>query len=394
MSEVAVVQQIDTLEAEGLGSTKRETLVELLPRPLPTSLTAEELAEYARRVRNLALFDFVSVTIDGRVLHVRVRRKATISPIVDFSSGKTLRDSKITLGLTENDLDGRGTRLGGWARYSERGLNFMLRLNQHPYGPRRWMNELEVFYAGSGFRFEGDSTTWHRNRFGGIVEWLSPFLYGHHWRYEVQTRVYRETYTYAESANALRSGTYVGVVSELIWDRYSWNDLTPNGLRITLEVMPGVFLGAAEARHEALIKALGALKLGEATAIVAFGKVAAVNGGNVNHSLLIGSQQGVRGLSDSLYRSARVGYANVELRHALSLGKRWYLQGVLFTDAARFQPMDARGDATPWVNAWSTGAGLRILPTALVDTLLRFDVARLHAPNGSWFYQLGITQYI
>ncbi len=394
MSEVAVVQQIDALEAEGLGSTKRETLVELLPRPLPTALTAAELTEYARRVRNLALFDFVSVTIDGRVLHVRVRRKATISPTVDFSSGKTLRDSKITLGLTENDIDGRGTRLGGKASYSERGLNFAVWMNQHPYGPRRWMNELEVFYAGSGFRFEGDASKWHRNRFGGFVEFLSPFLYGRHWRYELQVEAYRETYTYVDTPHALRSGTYAGVVSELIWDRYSWNDLTPNGARLTLEVKPGVFLGAAEPRHEALVKALGALKLGEATALVAFGKIAAVNGGNVNHSLLIGSQQGVRGLSDSLHRGAKVGFANLELRHALSLGKRWYLQGVLFTDAARFQPMDARGDATPWVNAWSTGAGVRILPTALVDTLLRFDVARLHAPNGSWFYQLGITQYI
>lgn len=395
MSDVAIVQeQIDTLEVEGLGSTKRETIVELLPRPLPTALTPAEVTELSRRIRNIGLFDFVSVDVAGRVLRVRVRRKTTISPNFDFSTGKTLRDSKITLGVTENDIDGRGTRLGGKASYSERGLNFALWLNQHPYGPRRWMNEVEVFYTGSGFRFDGDASKWHRNRFGGFVEFLSPFLYGHRWRYEVQIEAYRETYSYVDTPQRLRSGTFAGVVSELIWDAYSWNDLTPKGLRLTLELRPGVFLGAAEARHEARIKAISALKLGDATAIVAFANVAAVNGGNANHSLLIGSQQGVRGLADSLYRTEKQGYVNLELRHALSLGKRWYLQGVIFTDAARFQPMDARGDSLPWVNAWSTGAGLRILPTALVDTLLRFDVARLHTPTGSWFYQLGITQYI
>lgn len=387
---------VDSLEAEGLGSTKLGTLVELLPRPLPTQLTPAEIVEFTRRVKNLALFDSVKVDVVGRVLRVTVSRKASISPIVDFSSGKTLRDSKITLGAIENDIDGRGTRLGGKASYNQRGLNFALWLNQHPYGPRRWMNEAEIYYAGSGFRFDPNTVDkWHRNRFGGFLEFLSPFVYGHRFRYEVQAEVYRETYTgIADGSIAPRAGTYVGGLSELIWDAYTWNDLTPNGLRLTFELRPGVFLGAAQARHEIRAKVLGALKLGPQTAFVGFANAAAVNGGNPNHSLLVGSQAGVRGLADSLYRTERVGYVNLELRHALSLGKRWYLQGVLFTDAARFQPMDARGDRTPWQNAISTGVGLRILPTALVDTLLRFDVARLHAPDRAWFYQLGITQYI
>jgi hypothetical protein len=37
---------------------------------------------------------------------------------------------------------------------------------------------------------------------------------------------------------------------------------------------------------------------------------------------------------------------------------------------------------------------VRLLPTALVDTLLRVDGSRLHYPFGAWFAQFGITQYI
>jgi len=387
---------IDALEAQGLGSTKVATLVELLPRELPAQLTAAEIAEFTRRVKNLALFDAVKVEVVGRVLRVTVRRKASISPIVDFSSGKTLADSKVTLGAIENDVDGRGTRLGAKASYNQRGLNFAVWLNQHPYGPRRWMNEAEVYYLGSSFRFEPASPDkWHRNRFGGFLEFLSPFVYGSRLRYEVQAEVYRETYSgIGEASRVPRPGTYVGGLSELIWDAYTWNDLTPNGLRWSVELRPGVFLGAAQPRHEVRGKVLGAIKLGTQSVFVGLAQAAAVNGGNVNHSLLVGSQSGVRGLADSLYRAERFATLNLELRHALSLGNRWYLQGVFFTDAARFQPMDALGNRASTIHAINTGVGVRILPTALVDTLLRFDVARLHAPDRAWFLQFGISQYI
>jgi hypothetical protein len=119
----------------------------------------------------------------------------------------------------------------------------------------------------------------------------------------------------------------------------------------------------------------------------------AVNGGNPNHSALLGSQAGVRGLPDSLFRNRAQAYANLELRHAIEIAKRWYVQGVLFTDAAVFESMDARGKARPATSAWSTGAGLRLLPTALVDTLLRVDVAYLLHPFTTWFVQGGINQY-
>ena len=55
--------------------------------------------------------------------------------------------------------------------------------------------------------------------------------------------------------------------------------------------------------------------------------------------------------------------------------------------------MDARGRATSWLGAISTGAGLRIVPTFLTQIVGRVDLARLHAPEERWFLQIGVTQY-
>lgn len=394
--ELADTYRVDVLGCIGLERTAESTITELLPRPLPTTLTGAELGEFRRRIKNLALFDLVEVQHIGNILTVSVRRKTTIAPVLDFSSGKTLSDSKITLGAIEHDIDGHATRLGGKASYSERGLNFALWVHQHTYRPKSWAGEYDLFYAGSGFRFEETKggTTWHRSRLGGEAEFLSPFSYGTHFRYEFQLNVYRESLTNAQGPFIPQDGLYVGTTSEFVYDRFTWNDLTPSGFRAALELRPGVFLGPSQARHEVRAKAIAALKLAEYTSLVFASNATAVNGGNPNHSGLIGSQQGVRGLPDSLYRNRAQVYANLELRQALPLGKRWYLQGVLFTDAASFEPMNARGSATSWVGAWSTGAGIRVLPTALVDTLLRIDVARLHYPFGSWLVQFGINQYI
>ncbi|MCA9585871.1 MAG: hypothetical protein KC657_10985 [Myxococcales bacterium] len=386
---------IEAVRSEGLERTDPETITELLPRGLPASFSGAELVELRRRIKNLALFDQVDVEPEGKTLVVRVRRKFTISPIVDLSTGKTLADSKVTLGAVQHDLDGHGTRLGGKASYSERGLNFTAWLYEHPYRPRSWAREQEIYYAGSGVRFEGADAghKWHRNRFGAEVELLSPSLYTTKWRYEFQLNAYQETLTAASGPSQPRDGTYLGTASELVYDRYTWNDLTPKGFRGSLELRPGVFVGAAEPRHEARLKVIAGVPLGDKTVLMFNANASAVNGGNPNHSALLGSQAGVRGLPDSLYRNRSQVYGNLELRHALEIAHRWYLQGVLFTDAAVFEPMNARGSVTSGLSAWSTGAGLRLLPTALVDTLLRADLARIHTPLSTWFVQLGINQY-
>ena len=65
--------------------------------------------------------------------------------------------------------------------------------------------------------------------------------------------------------------------------------------------------------------------------------------GNVNYGMLLGSVDGVRGLSDAQYFNWVQVLSNVELRQSLRLGERWALQGVLFSDAAAFEQMTATG---------------------------------------------------
>jgi hypothetical protein len=396
---LAAVAAVTALSIEG-SDGKDDEIRELLPRPLPTELTDAEITELTRRIKNLALFDQVDVERRGSVLSVKVRRKFVLKPIFDFSTGKTLADVGGTLGVVHNDIDGHASRLGIEVGYAERRPRFSISYYEHPYRPRSWQNEYEVYYAGSSFRFEGADSgrAWTRNRLGAEVEFLSPTVYGSRFRFEMQFNAYREVVTDIESQTAAtfspRDGTYLGVANEFIFDNYTWNDLVPKGFRAALEVRPGAFVGPSEARHELRGRATAAIPLGERTGIVFYTLGDLLNGGNPNHSVLVGSQEGVRGLPDALHRNRIATWGNLELRHAIEIASRWYVQGVLFTDAAVFEPMDAGGHATKWVGAWSTGAGVRLLPTALVDTLLRIDGSRLHYPFGAWFVQFGITQYI
>lgn len=389
-----VLAAITALRIEGVDG-KEDAIAELLPRPLPTELTEEEIRELARRITNLELFDSVDVERQGTVLEVRVRKKFVWTPIFELSTGQTFADTTGTIGAVHNDIDGHASRLAFEVGYEERRPRFSVAFEEHPYRVQRWQHEAEAYYTGSSFRFAGDADdSWIRNRLGGRLEFLSPQKYGTPFRAELQFNVYREVVTDVQSPLSPRDGTYAGVANEFVYDRYTWNDLVPKGLYAAFELRPGAFIGPAQARHEARLSTKGGLALGEKTVIAFAGVADAVNGGNPDHSVLIGSQRGVRGLEDSFYRTRVATWANVEVRHAVEIASRWYIQGVLFTDAAVFEPMDRGGHATPWLGAWSTGAGLRLLPTALVETLLRIDGARLHYPFGAWFVQFGITQYI
>lgn len=396
VADVASVHPpVAALSIEG-SDGKDDEIAELLPRALPSALSDAEVTEFTRRVKNLALFDKVEVERRGSILWVSVRRKFALKPIFDFSTGKTLADASGTIGAVHNDIDGHASRLGLEVGYAERRPRFSISYYEHPYRPRSWQNEYEVYYAGSSFRFDGAESgrAWTRNRLGAEVEFLSPTVYGSRFRYELQFNAYREVVSNIDGNLSPRDGTFLSVASEFIFDKYTWNDLAPHGFKAALELRPGAFVGPAQPRHEMRGRINAALALGEKTGIVFYTLGDVLNGGNPNHSVLVGSQEGVRGLPDALYRNRTATWANLELRHAIEIAKRWYVQGVLFTDAAVFEPMDAGGNATKWIGAWSTGAGLRLLPTALVDTLLRVDGSRLHHPFGAWFVQFGITQYI
>jgi hypothetical protein len=277
--------------------------------------------------------------------------------------------------------------------YNDRNLNFMLWFSEHNYRNHRWSREYEIYMLSSSFRFDdAEDDAWTRNRLGAAFEVVSPFKYDSPLLYEFQIKVYNETYSNVNINANLESAVYFGSLFEVIYDRYNWDDLHPHGFKGAIEMRPGV-MSDGEFRGEAVAKCIAATPLGNTTSLVANAKIATVNSGNVNHSLLIGSQSGVRGLNDSYYRNSVQGYLNLEIRHAIEIYKRTFIQPVLFMDAARFLPMDEQGNNTEWVNALSTGAGVRVIPTGFTNLLFRADIGRLHTPSEDWVFQFGITQY-
>jgi len=377
----------------GLGRTQEQTIWSLLPRPVPGRFTHAELAEFERRIRNLSLFDHVTVIRHEHDLVVEVQEKFTLSPILSFTSGTTAKDFNATGGLIEYNLGGTGTQLGGQFNYSQRGPNVEVWLSQHSFQPDRFAKELKGFYAVNGIRFPDSVNAWTRNRFGGEVEIKGPYAYASPLRYEVVLEVYRES---IDDSVSIRppDGYYVGIAPEFSWDRYRWHDLVPSGYRITMELRPGYFLEANQPRHEGRLRYIHGLPLGPMTVFMVNGMAEAVNNSkNSNHSLLLGSIQGVRGLSDNLYRNRAQTYANLEVRHAIKLAPRWAAQGVLFSDVGLFQSFDEHGEVRGWRGTVNMGGGIRVIPTFLTNVLLRVDVAQLFLPTSNFFVQVGITQY-
>ena len=395
-SDAADVRGFDVthLEVVGIKRTQQKAIADLLPRPLPARITESELAELKRRLGNLNVFDDVHVGVDGPVLRVVVREKISLAPVLSATTGKTLADIDITAGVIEYNLFGDATRLLGQFRYTQRGLNFDLWLMEHTYRPGRWASEGKLYLQSSGFRFEDAPLQWQRQRLAAEYELVSPFHYGSSWRFELIFRSYWEGLSDVTQGTSPGGGLFVGATFELIWDRFAFHDVTPTGVRLVFLATPGHFFGPNHFRGELGFKYLHGLPLWKEAVLLVNGEAGAVNGGNVNHSLLVGTQSGVRGLSDSLYRNLAMGFFNVELRQSIWLAPRWALQVAALADGAVFNPMDSGGRATKWLGALSVGGGLRLIPTFLAHTLIRLDAGRLLEPTGAWFWQASITQYI
>jgi hypothetical protein len=387
------IVSIKTIEISGLIHTKEDTIRRLLPQPVPALFSSQEIEEFERRIRNLSLFDRVAVAVHGEGLTVAVQEKVTLSPILSFTSGTSLKDLNATAGLVEYNVNGTGTQIGGQFNYSQRGPNVELWVSEHAYRPDRWAKEVKGSYNVNGIRFADSSTTWTRNRIGGELELKGPFAYGSPLRYEVVAEFYRETVQDSTETRP-QDGYYVGLIPELTWDRYHWHDLVPSGYRIGVELRPGYFFGANQQRHEGRVRYLQGIPLTPMTVLMINAAAEAVNNSrNPNHSLLIGSIAGIRGLSDNLYRNQTQTYLNLELRHAVQVAPRWAVQGVLFSDVGAFQPFTETGSAKIWIGAVNVGTGLRVVPTFLANTLLRMDYAQLLAPSRNSLLQIGITQY-
>ena len=197
----------------------------------------------------------------GSIVTVAVEEKITLAPILNFTSGTSVKDLNATVGLVEYNLFGTGTQLGGQFNYSQRGPNVDLWLSQHAYEPGRWAKEIKGSYNVNGIRFADSASTWTRNRIGGELELKGPYQYGSPLRYEVVVKVYREQIDDEKGAQRPPDGYYVGVIPELMWDKYHWHDLVPSGYRIALELRPGFFFGANQQRHEAEVRYLQGIPL-------------------------------------------------------------------------------------------------------------------------------------
>ena len=142
-----------------------------------------------------------------------------------------------------------------------------------------------------------------------------------------------------------------------------------------------------------MAQALAAIPL-SSHVVVAFNVAGeAVSAGDPNHSALLGNVMGgVRGLPDNLYRNTAHSYTNLELRGALTLARRWYLQGVTFVDGGVFAPMGPYGDTLNADVAISSGIGLRLCRRRSPRGS-RVDVGRRWTQKPVMFATFGLAQY-
>jgi len=235
--------RVNEVSIEGIIYTKPEVITRVLPRPVPDEFSRAEIAEFERRVRNLSLFDLVHVTHEGQRVRVEVHEKITLSPILAFTSGSDLKDLSATVGLVEYNLLGTATKIGGQFNYSQRGPNIDVWISQHPFEPDRWAQELIGSYKVNEIKFSDSDSKWTRNRLGGEYELIGPYRYNSPLRYEVVTRFYRELIKDEKTLKRSPDGYFIGLIPELVWDQYYWNDLVPKGYRLALELQLGYFFG-------------------------------------------------------------------------------------------------------------------------------------------------------
>jgi hypothetical protein len=395
--------EVDRLELSGFSAVKPVVVDELLPRALPTCLREEELAELERRVWSLGLFDDVKVERRGRVVRVTVREKWTLIPIPDFGTAKRLVDSYGSLTLTEANLAGRAVECDAWVAYYARAWSGQAWCGEHQAHARQVSFEGSAGLGGTGMFFDDSPRSWERRQVGASIGVRLPFWYGSQWRFSLSVEGSHERAIGDVPANLARSGVQLGWGAKAIWDRFSWNDLTPSGHRFVISGRPGVFLrsGRDRPRHALSSQWLSAWAFGGRAVVLLNAVAEAASPGDPNHGYLLGSVPswrsfligGIRGLSDYVNHDAFHAYANLEGRVALQLGKRWYLQGVAFADGGALSRIGAEGEVQPMRGALSLGVGLRVLPTFLTWIAPRIDAGRAFAPAPSWFFLAGLSQY-
>lgn len=402
ISARAQAANITTLRVEGARRTRLGTLEALLPQPLPAELLGAQLREFERRVRNLGIFDAVDLKVDASTLVLKVREKFTLSPTLEFSSGATALDSYALVGATEYNLLGTASALSVFASWEQRGLNGVVGFSQHPYARERWGVDLTAYFTSADFRFAHEDIPqdgavardgWLRHQAGLDAMWKLPFTYEGSFRVALGAFALREWVSRVADVRAPQTGVWTGLAAIAEADLYSFHDLVPWGWRSTFEVYPSLLLPSGQPRPEVIWTTLFAKPLWKQAVITGRTKASGVWGGNVNHSMLLGSLEGVRGLADAFYRNRAQAFANLELRQSFMLATRWAWQAVGFADAAAFQPMDREGRTQAVSNASAAGFGIRLVPLFLTGIVLRLDMAKPLKPQGAWFVQFALSQY-
>jgi hypothetical protein len=387
-------QHVSDVVVRGNTRTRTSTVLGLFPRHPPAAYSDVELDECARRLANLEIFDSVSVVRDGDRVVVTVREKWTLLPTFDFASGATANDLYALVGVTEYNLFGTGTELTVALSRAQRGFGVSLEVEEHSYRRRRWSFSGETSFAESEYRFE-DGSGWSTRAFEGGLYMNSPPVVSQHFNTRVGMAYGREDVLRARADAPPLDSHALYVVLGFVWDRYNWHDLVPRGLRLLMYAGTGLLTapGVTQPRDFLELRGEYALALSSSTVLAARGLAGMLTRGNPNYSYLIGSIEGVRGLSDAYYRTWAASYLNTELRQSLRLAPRWALQGIAFVDVAAFSTMNERGARGPAELACSLGLGARLVPTWLASTVLRVDGARLFEPDQRWFIQLGLNQY-
>ncbi len=385
---------IEVVAIVGNTRTRRETLLELLPRRPPTQLSDLELAEFERRINNLAIFDRVKVTRAGATLTVEVREKWTLIPNFDFASSQTVADSYALVGVTEYNVFGTGNQLALHVFHEQRGWGAVVAYTEHPYRRGRWSMDAAASAATARLRFD-DGSGWLSTQFDLAAGFTSPPWLSDHLSYHAGGYYFRELISDSVGSEPPPSSHALGTIMAFTWDDYQWADFTPRGVRVDLQLSLGAFVGTAvpEPRHVAQANVVFAQPFARYTVFTARAVGAVSTRGNAGFSQLVGSLAGVRGLEDGLFRSWLQTYGNLELRQAFPIAERWALQGVLFSDLAAFEQIDASGSRGRAGSACSVGVGARVIPTWLANVMLRVDLARLLSPTQSWFLQFGLNQY-
>lgn len=380
----------------GLKRTQATTVTDLLPRPSPAIYSDVELTELRRRLDNLGIFDRVTVRRVADGIEIDVREKWTLIPTLDFSRGKTFRDTFLLMGATEYNFLGKGSMLTAIVYHEERGWNGEIGYAQHAYHPGRGAWKAKLEWVNSSYRFdEAVATSWYLRSIGGATSWTSSLLHGRFFTYEIAAfyhyeRVDEDEGTYRPPSGHELMGKVIGA-----WDHYHWTDLSPEGWVLTLTGSSGLLVASDLAQERLGMEAeLGfAIPFTRSLSLVArvVGRVS--SRGNVNYSGLLGGLEGVRGLDDALYRNWLQGYMNLELRQSFRLWERLALQLVTLSDTAAYRQLDSHGRDAGGGYALSAGVGGRLIPTFLSEIALRVDCVRLLLPYREWFISWGLSQY-